>query len=143
MGQHAGHARRDARHGQRRRLTPRRGVDGIASISAITIAEVIDGGVRRNGQRVDAMDDRISALLAGGLEVVLVDEDISRLAGALRARHWDAKRRPVSMADCIVLATGIRVQEPIATSDGPLIAAARSEGHPVVALPDSRGRVSS
>jgi PIN domain nuclease of toxin-antitoxin system len=116
-----------------------RGRDGIATISAVTVAEVIDVGVRTRGQRVDAMNDRISALIAGGLEVALVDEDISRLAGALRARHWDARRRPVSMADCIVLATAMTVHEPVATSDRPLIAAARAEGHPVVALLDARG----
>jgi len=116
-----------------------RGRDGIATISAITIAEIIDVGVRTRGQRVDTMDDQISALIAGGVEVVPVDEDISRLAGALRARHWDPKRRPVSMADCIVLATAMMVREPVATSDRPLIAAARAEGHPVIALLDSRG----
>ena len=118
-----------------------RGRDGIASMSAITIAEVIDVGVRRGGQRVDAMGDRVSALIAGGLEIVSVDEDISRLAGDLRARHWDAHRRPVSMADCIVLATGMRLGEPIATAGPPLIAAAHAEGHPVVVLPDSKGQL--
>jgi len=120
-----------------------RGRDGIATVSAITIAEVIDVSVRVGGERVDAMGDRISALIAGGLEVVPVDEDISRLAGALRARHWDSKRRPVSMADCIVLATAMTVGEAVATSDRPLIAAARAEGHPVVALLDSRGEATA
>lgn len=117
-----------------------RGRDGLASISALTIAEVIDVGVRRSGQRVDAMGDRISALLAAGLEVVSLDEDIGRFAGTLRARHWDRTARPVSMADCVVLATGIRAQEPIATADAALIAAARAEGHPVVPLVNSEGR---
>jgi uncharacterized protein with PIN domain len=116
-----------------------RGRDGIASISAITIAEVIDVGVRTRSQRVEVVSDQVSALIAGGLEVVPVDEEIGRLAGTLRSRHWDSKRRPVSMADCIVLATAMTVREPLATSDRPLIAAARAEGHPVVALPDSRG----
>jgi predicted nucleic acid-binding protein len=116
-----------------------RGRDGIATISAVTIAEVIDVLVRTRGQRVDTAGDYVSGLLAGGLEVVPLDEDVSRLAGALRARHWDSRGRPVSMADCIVLATAITVREPLATSDRPLLAAARAEGCPVVALPDSRG----
>lgn len=116
-----------------------RGRDGIATVSAITIAEVIDVLVRTRSQRVDASDDYISGFIAGGLEVVPVDEAIGRLAGALRARHWDPKRRPVSMADCVVLATGMLVGESIATADQSLIAAARAEGHPVIALLDSRG----
>jgi predicted nucleic acid-binding protein len=116
-----------------------RGRDGIATISAITIAEVVDVGVRYRSHRLDAVTSQVSALLAGGLEVVPVDEDVARLAGALRSRHWETKRRPVSMTDCLVLATAMTVQEPLATADRPLIAAARAEGHPVVALLDSRG----
>lgn len=116
-----------------------RGRDGIATISAITIAELIHVGVRTRSQRVDAVNDQVSAFIAGGLEVVPVDEEIGRLAGVLRSRHWDSRRRPVSMADCIVLATAMTVREPLATSDRPLIAAARAEGHPIVALLDSRG----
>jgi predicted nucleic acid-binding protein len=72
--------------------------------------------------------------------VVPVDEEIGRLAGILRSRHWSRDRRPVSLADCVVLATGIVHQEPIATADAALIAAARAEGHPVIPLPDSQGR---
>jgi PIN domain nuclease of toxin-antitoxin system len=116
-----------------------RGRDGIASVSSITMAEVIDVGVRGRSQRVEAMEDRMSALMAGGLEVVAVDEEIARLAGALRSRHWDANLRPVSMADCVILATAMRVHEPVASADRSLIAAARAEGHPVVALLDSHG----
>ncbi|MFN8630655.1 MAG: PIN domain-containing protein [Chloroflexota bacterium] len=119
-----------------------RGRDGIASISAVTVAEVMDVLVRRHARRVETAGDYVTGLLAGGLEVVPVDEEIGRLAGVLRSRHWDSKRRPVSMADCIVLATAMTVREPLATSDRPLIAAARAEGHPVVALLDSRGEAS-
>ena len=45
------------------------------------------------------------------------------------------------MADCIVLATGIITREAIATTDSSLVAAARAEGHPVIVLPDSQGRL--
>ncbi len=120
-----------------------RGRDGVASASAITIAEVIDVGVRRYGQRVEMMGDRVSALIAGGLEIVPASEDIARLAGALRARHWDRDRRPVSLADCVVLATGMALGDQLATSDAALIAAARDEGHPVVVLRNSSGQTAT
>lgn len=116
-----------------------RGRDGMATISAITIAEMIDVGVRTRSQRVDAVSDQVSALIAGGLEVVPVDEEVGRLAGTLRARHWDRDARSVSLADCVILATAMIAREPIATADGPLLAAARAEGHPVIVLLDSRG----
>lgn len=84
--------------------------------------------------------EALDTLLAVGVEVVPVDEELDRRAGILRSRHWDRDRRPVSLADCVVLATGMSVHEAIATADPALIAAARAEGHPVVALVDSQGR---
>jgi PIN domain nuclease of toxin-antitoxin system len=112
----------------------------VPMISAITLAETMDVLVRTRGMRVEAAARSVDLLLAGGLEVVPVDEDIGRLAGVLRARHWRRDTRPVSLADCAVLATAMIQREPLATADASLIGAARAEGHPVVVLPDSRGR---
>jgi PIN domain nuclease of toxin-antitoxin system len=114
--------------------------ESIPMVSALTVAEVMDVLVRARGHRVDLCDEQMRLLYAGGLEVVAVDEEIGRLAGVLRARHWSRDRRPVSIADCAVLATGMVAREPIATADAALIATARAEGHPVVVLPDSQGR---
>jgi PIN domain nuclease of toxin-antitoxin system len=117
-----------------------RGGDGIPMVSPLTLGEIVDVLVRTSGVRVDTVDARVRLLLAGGLEVVPVDAEVGRLAGLLRARHWDRDRRAVSLADCVVLATGMVHREPVATADAALIAAARSEGHPVIPLPDSQGR---
>jgi predicted nucleic acid-binding protein len=118
-----------------------RGGDGIPMISALTVGEIMDVLVRVGSVRVDAWDEALRLLVAGGLVVVPVDEEIGRLAGLLRARHWDRDRRPVSLADCVVLATGMVHREPVATSDAALVAVARAEGHPVIALPDSQGHL--
>lgn len=115
--------------------------DSAPSVSAISIAEIMDVLVRVRGQRVDACDDRLELLFAGGLDVIPVDGEIARLGGLLRARHWDRDRRAVSMADCLVLATAILRHEQLATADRALAAAARAEGHAVVVLPDSSGSV--
>jgi PIN domain nuclease of toxin-antitoxin system len=117
-----------------------RGRDGIASISAVALAEVVDVLVRTGRRRVDEVSLLVDTMFAAGLEVVPVDEEIGRLAGILRSRHWNRDRRPVSIVDCTVLATGMIAQEPIATGDAALIDAARAEGHPAIALLDSRGR---
>lgn len=113
--------------------------ESISMMSALSIAETADVIIRRLGRRVEVAHERLNWLAAAGVEVMPVDEDVARLAGILRARHWDRDRRPVSMADCVVLATGMLQGEPIATADAALIGAARAEGHPVVVLPDSRG----
>lgn len=113
--------------------------DSIPMVSSVSLGEIVDVLVRTRGHRVERCDTQLQLLFAGGLEVVPVDASIGRLGGVLRSRHWDRDRRPVSMVDCIVLATGMVEREPIATADAALIAAARAEGHPVIILPDSRG----
>lgn len=114
--------------------------DSIPMISALSVAEVMDVLVRVRGHRVERCDRQLALLYAGGLEVVAVDEEVGRLAGLVRSRHWSRDRRAVSMADCVALATAMVRREPLATADGALIAAARAEGAPVVVLPDSQGR---
>ena len=115
--------------------------DSIPMVSAVSVAETMDVLVRGRHQRVEACDAQLQLLYSGGLEVVPVDEEIGRLAGLLRARHWNRDGRPVSLADCVTLATAMVVREPIATADAALIGAARAEGHPVVVLLDSQGRL--
>lgn len=112
----------------------------VPSMPATALAEVVDILVRRMGNRVEHVRETIDTLIASGVDIVPVDVEIGRLAGILRSRHWNRDRRPVSIVDCTVLATGMIAQEPIATSDAALIGAARAEGHPVVVLLDSKGR---
>jgi predicted nucleic acid-binding protein len=79
-------------------------------------------------------------LESGGLQIVPVDAAIGVSAGELHARHYDRKTSPLSMADCVALATAAALGEPLATSDPPLATAAHAEGVTVVALQDSKGR---
>ena len=82
----------------------------------------------------------LALLENGGLHVASVDADMGIEAGDLHARHYDRQTSPLSMADCIALATAMRAREPLATSDPPLAAAAHKEGVAIIALPDARGR---
>lgn len=115
--------------------------DSIPMVSAAAVAETMDVLVRRRRHRIEHCDVQLQLLYSGGLEVVPVDEEIGRLAGLLRARHWNRDSRPVSLAGCMALATAIINQEPLATADAALVGAARAEGHQVVVLPDSQGRL--
>ncbi len=84
--------------------------------------------------------DALVLLESGGLRVAEVGADIGITAGELHARHYDRKTSPLSMADCVALATSLSLAQPLATSDPALAAAARIEGAAVIALPDARGR---
>lgn len=106
----------------------------------MNLGEVLDVLVRHRGLPVDEVTEKLTWLTVGGLEVVELDERAGLLAGELHARYYDRARRPVSMADCLALATARLRGERLATSDPPLAEIARGEGCEVIALPDARGR---
>lgn len=108
-------------------------------ISAINLAEVIDVSTRILGYPGEQVLERTDWLLAGGLTVVAVDEELGRTVGRLRARFYDRRTSDLSIADCVCLATALRLGQRLATADPALAATARALGVEVVALPDSRG----
>jgi uncharacterized protein with PIN domain len=116
-----------------------RGGDGPPRISAANVAEVIDVLVRFRSQEIERVEERLDWLIAGGLEVAAVDDGIARRAGAVRARHYHSRQRPISLADCLALATAQEFDDMLATSDPHLLETATAEGCRVRALPDSRG----
>ena len=82
----------------------------------------------------------LELLEAGGLEVVSVDGNLGMEAGRLHARFYHRRTSPLLMADCVALASAMSLNEPLATSDPPLAAAARTVGVMIRPLPDSSGR---
>lgn len=108
-------------------------------ISAINLTEVIDVSTRILGHPADDVLERIDWLLAGGLGVVAVDEELGRTAGRSRARFYDRRSSALSIADCVCLATALRLGQRLATADPALATTARALGVEVIALPDSRG----
>jgi len=106
----------------------------------LNLAEVIDVMTRIYDRSLALTLDAFVLLESGGLHIAAVDADIGIAAGKLHARHYDRKTSPLSMADCVALATSLSLAQPLATSDQALAAAARLEGAGVIALPDARGR---
>jgi len=110
--------------------------DGAAvGIGAANLAECIDVLVRLKRVPGDQAADALRLVLQR-VEVLPVDEAIGRLAGALRARHYERDRRPLSLADCLALATAKILERPLATADPPLLEVAVAEQVEVIALPD-------
>ncbi len=108
--------------------------DDEAVISAANVAEVIDVLVRVYGRSAAEVGERLDWLVAGGLVTAPIDDGIGRRAGALHAGHYHRTRSPLSLADCLALATAIEHDDALATADAPLLAAARAEACPTIAL---------
>ena len=111
-----------------------------SAIAAANLAEVVDVLVRRHGHDAEVVREKIDLLMVAGLEVEPVWLRVTWLATALRARHYHRTRSPVSLADCICIATAINLETDLATTDPALAAVARAAGVEVIALPDSEGR---
>jgi predicted nucleic acid-binding protein len=114
---------------------------GQARLSAINEAEVLDVMVRLRGRSVDEVTEKVDWLVAAGLHIIDVSQVIAREAGRIRAAEYHRQRRPVSLADCVALATAVILDDDLATSDPGLAAAAEAVGTPVIGLPDSQGRL--
>lgn len=111
-----------------------------ARITALNLAEVVDVMARIYRRPPSDTMHALTLLQSGGLQVAPIDSSIGMAAGELHARHYDRRTAPLSMADCIALATAAALGEPLATSDPPLVAAAHAEGVAIIPLPDAGGR---
>jgi len=109
-------------------------------ISAINRAEIVDVLTRVFEQTPDDVRAALELLEVGGLVVVAVDGDLGMEARRLHARFYHRRTSPLSMADCVALASAMSLNEPLATSDPPLAATARAVGVVIRPLPDSSGR---
>lgn len=116
-----------------------RGSAGPPRVSAANVAEIVDVLVRFRSQQAELVEERLDWLVAGGLEVIAVEDGLARRAGAVRSRYYHARQRPISLADCLALATALALDDVLATSDPHLLDTATAEGCRIQPLPDSHG----
>jgi predicted nucleic acid-binding protein len=107
---------------------------GDAAMSAVNYAEALDGLLRRSADP-QAIQRIIGDLAREPLDVVPVDLATAEAAAVLRARHYSARRRPVSLADCVCAATARSLDGTLVSTDQELLALCADEGIPTVALP--------
>ncbi len=103
------------------------------------LAEAIDVTHRVHGLGSEEARGAVEPLLSGVLTLVVPTEAHAWRAAELRIRHYDRRTRPLSLADCFLLAAAT-VDDPIVTADPPLADAARDEKLQVIGLPDRAGR---
>lgn len=104
-------------------------------ISVLNRAEVIDV-LGRRGALVDEVGADIDML---DIDEIEVTRDIADLAARWRAAHYHRVERPISLSDCIALASAASIGEPLATSDHVLAEVAMRVGVVIVPVPNSSG----
>ena len=105
------------------------------SMNVLNRAEVIDQLTRR-GAASDVVGAEIDTL---GINFEPLSIELADQAAQLRSRHYHRTKRPLSMADCVALATAMASGSALATSDGPLAATCVEAGGSVVEIANSKG----
>jgi PIN domain nuclease of toxin-antitoxin system len=110
------------------------------AMSAINLAEVVDQLARRGGLDAARVEAVLSGLIDDALAIVPCGTSQALLAGALRAKHYHRRDAPLSLGDCVLLATAQREGATVVSSDRALLRAARAEGVATAPVRDSAGR---
>ena len=111
--------------------------DDEARLTAVGVAEVIDHLVRLVGSSED--DAALDIAQLGLADAVLVDPAVAIRSGLLRARHYNRRRRAVSLADCVAAEAARMYGAALATADPHLLDLCHDEAIYRVVLPDSTG----
>jgi uncharacterized protein with PIN domain len=110
-------------------------------VVAVNLAEAIDVSARKHGYPLEEVRKALEPLiLRGQLAVAASDEPEAWLAAKIRVREYHHERKPLSMADCLLLAHASLTRDSLATSDPYMADVARSSGLTVIPLPDSKGK---
>lgn len=105
---------------------------GGLGMATVNLAEAIDVLSRRVGR--ERACDALAPLVDGPVAHLLaLDAARAWRVGELRARHYHRTRRPVSLADCALIASA-GPGDAIASLDATLIATARDEQVEIVEL---------
>lgn len=112
---------------------------GDGAVTPVNLAEAVDVLARRFDVAADRSRAVLEPLFDAGLALAPLGPAEAWRAGELRAAHYHRERAPLSMADCLLLASAAKGAS-IATADRPLAAVAERLGTRVVELPGEGGR---
>ena len=112
---------------------------GQAAINAINFAEAIDVLYRIYSFPVESVNAALEPMVGAPLVVMPATEEQAWRAAHLRRTYYDRRTRPLSVADCFLLASA-GGGDVIATPDPAVAEVARKERLGLFALADSTGR---
>ena len=109
------------------------------AITSINLGEAFDVLRRIHGFAEEAVRAAVGPLVGVPLVVVSSTESHAWDAAGLRHRYYHRRLRPLSLADCFLLASAAG-DDRIATADPAVADVAREEGIDLVPLPDTSGK---
>lgn len=112
--------------------------EGAVGMATANVFEVLDVTERVKGIPADLVWDLIEPLIAGPIETLPLTVDVARRAADLRAGHYDRTRRPLSLADCVLLGSAAPGDR-IATADPHVLEVAGLEDMQPLELPGESG----
>lgn len=107
---------------------------GDTAVTAINLAEALDQLVRVHQRDIESVRVHFGPLIGEVVALIDFGEPLCWSAVELRARHYDRRHSPLSLADCVALAAAAGGS--LATADRPLMLAARAESVDVITLPE-------
>ena len=108
--------------------------EGSAGVVTANLAEALDVSKRAYGLPIDRAMEVLEPLFAGPLTPIPVDVGLARRAAEIRGVHYHRAKRPLSLADCMLIAAA-GVDDRIATADPDVLAVAAAEARQSIALP--------
>jgi uncharacterized protein with PIN domain len=106
---------------------------GATLMAAVNYGEALDVLIRREGLDGRRVARAFGLLVESGMRVADVTAPLAERAAELRRRRYHRARNPLSLADCILLASA-RPDDRVVSGDAGVIATARNEGIATVAL---------
>ena len=100
--------------------------EGGAAVATANLAEALDVSERRAGIPVARSMQLLDPLFSGVLTEVPLDTRRARRAAEIRVAHYHRSRRPISLADAILVASA-RPEDRIATADLDVLDVAEAE----------------
>jgi predicted nucleic acid-binding protein len=105
-----------------------------AGVATANLVETYEVSERRYGVPIARSAEILEPLFDLALRTVPLDRVIARRAAEMRAKHYHRAKRPISLADAILLASA-ESGDTIATADPDVLAIAALEGVPTTELP--------
>jgi PIN domain nuclease of toxin-antitoxin system len=110
---------------------------GAAAVATANLAETFDVAERVHGLPIQRAAEILDPLFEAVIDVVALDSSLARRAAEIRAREYHPERRPISLADSILIATA-EVAGRLATADPHVLEVAREHGIDAISLVPGR-----
>ncbi|MFN8521315.1 MAG: PIN domain-containing protein [Chloroflexota bacterium] len=105
-----------------------------AGVATANLVEAYEVSERRYGVPIERSAEILEPLFDQALRAIPLDRAVARRAAEMRARHYHRSKRPISLADAILLASAT-AGDTIVTADPDVLAIAALEGIPTIELP--------